>query len=85
MNRGILNKQGQRTVYDYEQVYNQYYDTAGNLHLVGVITGEHIIKVSEQTEPSGKRGEMMSQKEFDEMVHRVVLGQTEPGTDCSWK
>ena len=41
--------------------------------------------VAEQTEPSGKRGEMMSQKEFDEMVHRVVSGQTEPSTDCSWK
>lgn len=41
--------------------------------------------VAEQTEPSGKRGEMMSQKEFDEMVHRVVLGQTEPSTDCGWK
>ena len=40
---------------------------------------------AEQTEPSGKRGEMMSQKEFDEMVHRVVSGQTEPSTDCSWK
>ena len=50
MNRGILNEQGQRTVYDYEQVYNQYYDTAGNLHWTGVITGEHIIKISEQTE-----------------------------------
>ena len=33
---------------------------------------------AEQTEPIGRRGEMMSQKEFDEMVHRVVSGQTEP-------
>ena len=41
--------------------------------------------VAEQTEPSGKRGEMMSQKEFDEMVHRVVSGQIEPSTDCGWK
>lgn len=37
-----------------------------------------IMDEAEQTEPSGKRGEMMSQKEFDEMVHRVVSGQTEP-------
>ena len=37
-----------------------------------------------QTEPKGRRGEMMSQAEFDEMVHRVVVGQTEPTTeDCS--
>ena len=38
-----------------------------------------------QTEPKGRRGEMMSQAEFDEMVHRVVVGQTEPSTDCGWK
>ena len=44
-----------------------------------------IKEVAEQTEPSGKRGEMMSQKEFDEMVHRVVSGQIEPSTDCGWK
>ena len=28
-----------------EEVFNQYYDTAGNYHWTGVMTGEHIVKI----------------------------------------
>ena len=27
-----------------EEVFNEYYDTAGNYHWTGVITGEHIVR-----------------------------------------
>ena len=28
-----------------EEVYCEYYDTAGNYHWIGTMTGEHILKV----------------------------------------
>ena len=33
-----------------EEVYNQYYDTAGNYHYTGVNTGHHEIKLGVYTE-----------------------------------
>lgn len=30
-----------------EEVYGEYYDTAGNYHYIGVISGEHTIKDGE--------------------------------------
>lgn len=31
----------------YENVYNCYYDTVGNLHWHGVYTGNHVINIKE--------------------------------------
>lgn len=31
-----------------EQVYNQYYDTGGNYHWIGVHSGEHIVRKGEK-------------------------------------
>ena len=31
--------------YGAEEVYCQYYDTAGNYHWTGTITGEHIVRM----------------------------------------
>ncbi len=31
-----------------EQVYNQYYNTAGNYHWVGVHSGDHILRKEER-------------------------------------
>lgn len=31
-----------------EEVYNQYYDSAGNYHWTGTVTGEHIVRNEEE-------------------------------------
>lgn len=39
---------------DYEEeVYNQYYDSAGNLYYIGTKTGEHVIRVQNDSEIKG--------------------------------
>ena len=30
-----------------EEVYNEYYDSAGNYHWTGTLSGEHIVRVEE--------------------------------------
>lgn len=30
-----------------EEVYNEYYDSAGNYHWTGTISGEHVVRVQE--------------------------------------
>ena len=39
----------------YEQVYDEYFDTAGNYHYIGIYSGEHIIRLKEEdNEQTGK-------------------------------
>ena len=32
-----------------EEVYNQYYDTAGNYHWTGTYSGEHTVRINQET------------------------------------
>ena len=46
-----------------EQVYNQYYDTAGNYHWIGVYSGEHIVR----------KGERMTREEALEILEAIYF------------
>ena len=44
MNRAAKNENGQIIVQS-EEVYRQYYDSAGNYHWFGVMTGHHVVRL----------------------------------------
>ena len=47
MNRVTTTANGEAFVYDGEEVYREYYDSAGNYHWFGVCTGHHIVRMNE--------------------------------------
>lgn len=63
MNRVTTTANGEAFVYDGEEVYRDYYDSAGNYHWFGVVTGHHVVRMdslvympsqAEQTEREGE-------------------------------
>lgn len=69
-----------------EQVYNQYYNTAGNYHWVGVHSGDHILQKGEEMSKSIDIGSVNNQFHVrtvqlveltDECIEKIVNKITE--------
>lgn len=64
-----------------EEVYNEYYDSVGNYHWTGTVSGEHIVRVEElESRPFVQKGEDMT-KEIEFPIKDQ--GERNPCCDCN--